>query len=1116
MAGRCKVYKKTAPNNSMTVYLTHRDFLEDQGRRLVPVAGVVEFSEEQLRGEKLFCLVNLTYRYGRTADETMAHTFHRTVQLINAPLNLDVGDERRDDSKQCEQYPRGEVYGQGVLPKILNYDEGKEMELNTVVIPEILIKKKESNFTREQADLNAREQPKTVSSQELTQDDNKEAESTSNSPVPGSKGDSILPTKKLTSKPSSRSSSRLSDKKNVKDNQEGDPRDINTATRAATNDTEVNEGETKSSSCDIVNTSKTEDENNYLEESNVIEDQSLEATKQAIQANCDEFRQQNQTQMNDYKNVDQSEIAAADEMVDYKSESLDTNAQEADTLTDCKSVDLKEFSEVTPNEGEIKTLDGKSANLEDKMKGNEIDEEGSRDKECLKASNKSIDDCLNLDKSTAENIDNMTAKKDTPEQVQNEGPVTANSANGEEKSNDESTDENVSSNEITNVNQISEMTELSPIADELAEVGESAAKASGGSGVREEEGIGEGTEEIKPATPCTECETVKENLTVAKTQIESEASNQNAIDDDKGNCDSENGTINVNAVLKEPNSIEHDCSPVGQLNVDYQPGTPERIKTPTGAMDNDGEIDKKEANGSMNNEIEELDDNCETKTSANDEIIEMEDTNNANPGFNDETKVLNDKDGDSTVAADEIKKLNDVEEDNEGAFAKTENLDDVVNAISDDIDRGFEHEEAGDDTTRMAEHRSFVTGNHPLEDKILRSRRHYLLPVPSPQQLRLLTSHPNCRLPDAFPTRNEPREHDNVEAEVPPDTGTNENSKLKTEVEVGSENSVKPRASHCNNTSVEICHDVTQLQERLIEKLQTQHDTKTRCVPFSVSIPAEAPNSATLVPGPRRWPGEPVGVIYELQVYAANEVCEEPARYKTTSFAVRKHQLTPHGFISNSRSRAISSKTFQCSPGEIELSVSLNKSIYVFSEEIEATVNFHNKSKKTVKGICSEVIQKISIGMTHTTFARTVTTLESREGCPVLPNYKIERKFKLIPDVRYNKANEGAALLGNLKDADCLLAPTTLHLTENSLDREMGLIVTYFVRVSLTFGHLSESVCLEHPIQLVQARPPEYIVPVTKTNIGKMLKDISNPNKICIEEFAVLRKLRSLDKNIEE
>ncbi|KAA0183431.1 hypothetical protein HAZT_HAZT006662 [Hyalella azteca] len=1028
MAGRCKVYKKTAPNNSMTVYLTHRDFLEDQGRRLVPVAGVVEFSEEQLRGEKLFCLVNLTYRYGRTADETMAHTFHRTVQLINAPLNLDVGDERRDDSKQCEQYPRGEVYGQGVLPKILNYDEGKEMELNTVVIPEILIKKKESNFTREQADLNAREQPKTVSSQELTQDDNKEAESTSNSPVPGSKGDSILPTKKLTSKPSSRSSSRLSDKKNVKDNQEGDPRDINTATRAATNDTEVNEGETKSSSCDIVNTSKTEDENNYLEESNVIEDQSLEATKQAIQANCDEFRQQNQTQMNDYKNVDQSEIAAADEMVDYKSESLDTNAQEADTLTDCKSVDLKEFSEVTPNEGEIKTLDGKSANLEDKMKGNEIDEEGSRDKECLKASNKSIDDCLNLDKSTAENIDNMTAKKDTPEQVQNEGPVTANSANGEEKSNDESTDENVSSNEITNVNQISEMTELSPIADELAEVGESAAKASGGSGVREEEGIGEGTEEIKPATPCTECETVKENLTVAKTQIESEASNQNAIDDDKG------------------------------------------------AMDNDGEIDKKEANGSMNNEIEELDDNCETKTSANDEIIEMEDTNNANPGFNDETKVLNDKDGDSTVAADEIKKLNDVEEDNEGAFAKTENLDDVVNAISDDIDRGFEHEEAGDDTTRMAEHRSFVTGNHPLEDKILRSRRHYLLPVPSPQQLRLLTSHPNCRLPDAFPTRNEPREHDNVEAEVPPDTGTNENSKLKTEVEVGSENSVKPRASHCNNTSVEICHDVTQLQERLIEKLQTQHDTKTRCVPFSVSIPAEAPNSATLVPGPRRWPGEPVGVIYELQVYAANE----------------------------------------CSPGEIELSVSLNKSIYVFSEEIEATVNFHNKSKKTVKGICSEVIQKISIGMTHTTFARTVTTLESREGCPVLPNYKIERKFKLIPDVRYNKANEGAALLGNLKDADCLLAPTTLHLTENSLDREMGLIVTYFVRVSLTFGHLSESVCLEHPIQLVQARPPEYIVPVTKTNIGKMLKDISNPNKICIEEFAVLRKLRSLDKNIEE
>ena len=55
--------------------------------------GVARFEKKDIKSDKLFYLVNLTYRYGRESDETMGLTFKRTLQLVNAPIDLQTGTE---------------------------------------------------------------------------------------------------------------------------------------------------------------------------------------------------------------------------------------------------------------------------------------------------------------------------------------------------------------------------------------------------------------------------------------------------------------------------------------------------------------------------------------------------------------------------------------------------------------------------------------------------------------------------------------------------------------------------------------------------------------------------------------------------------------------------------------------------------------------------------------------------------------------------------------------------------------------------------------------------------------------------------------------------------------
>jgi len=80
MVNAVKVFKKTAPNGKITVYLGRRDFV-DNLTTIEPVDGVVVCDNDYLRGRKVYAAVNITYRYGREEDEVMGLNFSKEMQF---------------------------------------------------------------------------------------------------------------------------------------------------------------------------------------------------------------------------------------------------------------------------------------------------------------------------------------------------------------------------------------------------------------------------------------------------------------------------------------------------------------------------------------------------------------------------------------------------------------------------------------------------------------------------------------------------------------------------------------------------------------------------------------------------------------------------------------------------------------------------------------------------------------------------------------------------------------------------------------------------------------------------------------------------------------------------
>jgi len=85
MASAVKVFKKTAPNGKVTVYLGRRDFV-DNTQGTDPVDGVVVFDNDYLRGRRVYASVVVVYRFGREEDEVMGLQFSKEMELTTQQI----------------------------------------------------------------------------------------------------------------------------------------------------------------------------------------------------------------------------------------------------------------------------------------------------------------------------------------------------------------------------------------------------------------------------------------------------------------------------------------------------------------------------------------------------------------------------------------------------------------------------------------------------------------------------------------------------------------------------------------------------------------------------------------------------------------------------------------------------------------------------------------------------------------------------------------------------------------------------------------------------------------------------------------------------------------------
>jgi len=82
VASAVKVFKKTAPNGKITVYLGRRDFV-DNTKGTEPVDGVILFDNDYLKNRNVYATVVVVYRFGREEDEVMGLSFSKEMELTS-------------------------------------------------------------------------------------------------------------------------------------------------------------------------------------------------------------------------------------------------------------------------------------------------------------------------------------------------------------------------------------------------------------------------------------------------------------------------------------------------------------------------------------------------------------------------------------------------------------------------------------------------------------------------------------------------------------------------------------------------------------------------------------------------------------------------------------------------------------------------------------------------------------------------------------------------------------------------------------------------------------------------------------------------------------------------
>ncbi|KAL5004556.1 hypothetical protein ScPMuIL_018012 [Solemya velum] len=267
---------------------------------------------------------------------------------------------------------------------------------------------------------------------------------------------------------------------------------------------------------------------------------------------------------------------------------------------------------------------------------------------------------------------------------------------------------------------------------------------------------------------------------------------------------------------------------------------------------------------------------------------------------------------------------------------------------------------------------------------------------------------------------------------------------------------------------------LTRLQERLIKKLGPN------AYPFFFELPPNAPASVTLQPAPGDT-GKPCGVDYELKTYVAENLDEKPHKRNSVRLAIRKLTYAPEQPAP--QPSAEGTKDFMMSPGNIKLEASLDKEKYYHGESIAVNVLVDNNTNKTVKKIKLSVRQFADICLFSTAqYKCTVADLESEDGFPIQPSQTgFCKVFHLTPLLANNRDKRGLALDGKLKHEDTNLASSTI-MSDNSQKENLGIVVSYKVKVRLILSFGSGDLAVELPFTLTHPKPAESPPPSRPTS----------------------------------
>ncbi|RTG89484.1 beta-arrestin [Schistosoma bovis] len=235
---------------------------------------------------------------------------------------------------------------------------------------------------------------------------------------------------------------------------------------------------------------------------------------------------------------------------------------------------------------------------------------------------------------------------------------------------------------------------------------------------------------------------------------------------------------------------------------------------------------------------------------------------------------------------------------------------------------------------------------------------------------------------------------------------------------------------------------LTRLQERLIKKLGSN------AFPFYFKLPADAPASVTLQPGPNEN-GKPCGVDYELRTYVAETSDDKLQKRNAVRLAIRKLTYAPEEPAP--QPSAVVLKEFIMSPGTLRLEVSLNKE--VVRQYTQLCLHNNNRYNCVVDELETDIFNII---------------LVDSESFPILPSQTGWCKvYKLRPLLANNRHKRGLALDGKLKHEDTNLASSTIICNPNHKEN-LGMTVQYRVKVRLVLGFVSS---VELPFTLTHPKP---------------------------------------------